>query len=132
MYFPLDLSSKQFPSSQTTKVTTEGTKEEHLAYGNAGDTMTLPFQPSEICMQVETGRVYYPAMESVGGIGLVRSKLAIQLSTHFIFGDGDDQPPTHIQWGGKDVRLSQSVVPALQSLEHIRRYSLGLEDGAEG
>lgn len=83
-------------------------------------------------MQVETGRVYHPAMERVGGVGLVRSKLAIQLATHFRFGDGDDQPPTHIHWGGKDVRLSQSVVPILESLEHVRRYSLGLDDGAEG
>lgn len=120
------------PLLQTTKETPDGTKEEHLAYGNAGDTMTLPFQPSELCMQVETGRVYHPAMDRMGGVGLVRSKLAIQLSTYFIFGDGDEQPPTHIHWGGKEVKLSQSVVPILESLEHIRRYSLGLEDGAEG
>lgn len=117
---------------QTTKETPEGTKEEHFAYGNAGDTMTLPFQPSELCMQVETGRVYHPAMDRMGGVGLVRSKLAIQLSTHFIFGDGDEQPPTHIHWRGKEVKLSQSVVPILESLEHVRRYSLGLEYGSEG
>lgn len=120
------------PPLQTSMETPEGTKEEHLAYGNAGDTMTLPFQPSELCMQVETGRVYHPAMDRVGGVGLVKSKLAIQLSTHFIFSDGDEQPPTHIYWGGKEVKLTQSVVPILESLEHVRRYSLGLKDGAEG
>uniref|UniRef100_A0A0P4VZJ5 Uncharacterized protein n=1 Tax=Scylla olivacea TaxID=85551 RepID=A0A0P4VZJ5_SCYOL len=114
-----------------TKETAEG-PQEHLAYGNAGETMSLPFQPSEICMQVETGRVYHPALERVGGVGLVRSKLAIQLSTHFIFGKGDEQPPTHIQWAGKEVKLSQSLVPILQGLEHVRRYSLGLEEDLAG
>ncbi|KAG0730385.1 UPF0598 protein C8orf82 [Chionoecetes opilio] len=77
---------------------------------------------------VETGRVYHPALERMGGVGLVRSKLAIQLSTHFIFGEGEEQAPTHLEWGGRELRLSQSVVPVLQGLEHVRRHSLGLED----
>ena len=119
--------SKGLPSLQITKESPEG-PEEHLAYGNAGETMSLPFQPSEVCMQVETGRVYHPATERFGGVGLIRSKLAIQLSTHFIFGEGDERPPTHIHWGGREVKLSQNIVPVLESLEHVRKYSLGLED----
>ncbi|XP_045595447.1 UPF0598 protein CG30010-like [Procambarus clarkii] len=100
--------------------------EEHIAYGNAGDLMTFPFQPSELCMQVETGRVYHPAPERVGGVGLVRSQLAIQLSAHFVFRNGEHQPPTHIYWNDKQVELSQNLVPVLQSLEYVRKYSLGL------
>ncbi|KAG7164400.1 UPF0598 protein CG30010-like [Homarus americanus] len=102
--------------------------EEHLAYGNAGEVMTLPFQPSELCMQVETGRVYHPASECVGGVGLVRSQLSIQLSTHFIFGNSEEKPPTHINWGGQEIKLSQNLVPVLQSLEQVRKFSLGLTE----
>lgn len=91
--------------------------------------MTLPFQPSEICMQIETGRVYYPAPERVGGVGLVRSQLSIYLSTHFIFRDSEEKPPTHISWGDQEIELTQNLVPVLQKLDDVRKYSLGiLED----
>ncbi|XP_071526729.1 UPF0598 protein CG30010 [Panulirus ornatus] len=103
--------------------------EEHLAYGNAGDVMTLFFQPSEICMQTETGRVYHPAPERVGGVGLIRSQLSIHLSTHFIFRNGEEKPPTHITWRDQEIELTQNLVPTLQKLEDVRKYSLGiLED----
>lgn len=101
-------------------------KEEHLSFGNAGDLMTVPFQPSEICMQIETGRVYHPAPERFGGVGLVKSKLAIQLSNHFVFTNDEDHPPTHIQWKDQTIELSQSLVPVLQGLENVRKYSMGL------
>ncbi|XP_053640806.2 UPF0598 protein CG30010 isoform X1 [Cherax quadricarinatus] len=100
--------------------------EEHLAYNHAGEAMSHQFQPSELCMQVETGRVYHPAPEHVGGVGLVRSQLSIQLSAHFIFNNSEQQPPTHISWKGRQVELSQNLVPVLQNLEQVRHYSLGL------
>lgn len=100
--------------------------EDYLAYGNAGDTMTLPFEPSELLMEIDTGRVYHPGPEKTGSVGLVRSQLAIQLSKDFSFHNGDTEPPTHIMWNGEEISLSHSLVPVLKSLAEIRKYSLGL------
>ncbi|CAB3373515.1 Hypothetical predicted protein [Cloeon dipterum] len=49
-----------------------------LSYGHAGDLLTVPFQPDHIFVHPVSGRVYHPAPEKVGGIGLVRSQLAIE------------------------------------------------------
>ncbi|XP_076040088.1 UPF0598 protein CG30010 isoform X2 [Oratosquilla oratoria] len=99
-----------------------------LAYGNAGDSMIVPFDASKVCMQPETGRVYYPAQKQIGGVGLIRSQLSIQLSTHFCFDDGDDEAPTHMIWYDRKVKLTQEALTALQDLESVRKYSLGLND----
>ncbi|KAK7079424.1 hypothetical protein SK128_011477 [Halocaridina rubra] len=105
----------------------ESVQQEHLAFGNAGNLMNIQFLPSELLMESQTGRVYHPSPEKTGGVGLVRSQLAIQLSTNFIFGDGENSAPTHIHWEGKEICLSQSLVPVLKDLEEIRKYSLGLD-----
>lgn len=102
--------------------------EYHLAYGNAGDLMTHPFEPSKLCMEMSTGRVYHPAMEHGGSVGLVRSQLAIQLSNSFIFQDGEDNPPSHITWEGNHVPLSHELANVLVELEDIRKYSMGLAE----
>ncbi|XP_076375111.1 UPF0598 protein CG30010 isoform X2 [Megalopta genalis] len=62
----------------------------------------VPFEPGKLYMNIRTGRVYHPAPERVGGIGLVRSKIAIELSTLFKFEKGEDHGPTHFLW--KDER----------------------------
>lgn len=108
------------------KETSSNTPEEHLSFGNAGDLMTLIFEPSELLMEIETGRVYHPGPEKIGGVGLVRSQLSIQLSPYFTFNNGETEPPTHICWRGEDIRLSQNLVPVLKDLDEIRKYSLGL------
>ncbi|CAH2008223.1 unnamed protein product [Acanthoscelides obtectus] len=65
-----------------------------LAHNHAGDLLIKKFIPEKIFMLPDTGRVYHPAPEKVGGIGLVRSKLAIEFSKHFEFDNGEDNPPT--------------------------------------
>jgi hypothetical protein len=45
--------------------------------------MTVEFEPEKICMLPNTGRVYYPATELLGGIGLVKSSVAIELSKYY-------------------------------------------------
>lgn len=76
-----------------------------LTFGYAGDKLVYSFQPELLYMDPETGRVYHPAEEKYEKIGLIRSKLAIELSKGFHFEEGDDRPPTHFEWKGKRIEL---------------------------
>lgn len=78
-----------------------------LAYNHAGDLLTLKFQPEKIFMLPETGRVYHPAPERAGFIGLVRSKLAIEFSKYFIFDEGESNPPTQFIYEDKTYELDR-------------------------
>ncbi|XP_062570511.1 UPF0598 protein CG30010-like [Saccostrea cucullata] len=81
-----------------------------LSYGGAGNAMTTEFLPTRICMLPNTGRVYHPAMATVGGIGLIKSSLAIELSKYFEFENGEDHPPTHFNWKGKRLPLTNDLI----------------------
>lgn len=81
--------------------TIEETVENHLAYNHAGDLLSVKFEPEKVIMLPETGRVYHPAPERAGSVGLVRSKLAIEFSRHFKFGNGENKPPTEFVWEGQ-------------------------------
>jgi len=76
----------------------------------------VKFEPEQLCMLPENGRVYYPAPEKVGGVGLVRSALAMELSPHFRYEDGkqDYQPPTHLIWKNREYRLTNALWPLLR------------------
>ena len=92
-------------------------------------------------MDPETGRVYHPASDKVGGVGLVADKLSIlwtkvckcssssgiiYISTSYIvliessmvmqegrfeFGNGEDRPPTSFRWKGDVIQLENKIVP---------------------
>jgi hypothetical protein len=79
---------------------------DRLSYGHAGDLLSVKFEPDRIFMLPETGRVYHPAPENVGAIGLVRSKLAIEFSKWFDF-DSEHKYPTHFTWDGKKYILEK-------------------------
>ncbi|GFN92217.1 upf0598 protein c8orf82-like [Plakobranchus ocellatus] len=82
-------------------------KSDRLSYGGAGDRMTVTFEPENVCMLPETGRVYHPAPEQYGSIGLIKSSLAIDLSKYFEFESGDEaQPPSHFTWKGTRYTLT--------------------------
>lgn len=49
-------------------------------------------------MSPQSGRVYHPAENVYGNIGLIRSKLAIEFSKYFEFESGEHAPPTHFTW----------------------------------
>ncbi|XP_021923661.1 UPF0598 protein CG30010 isoform X3 [Zootermopsis nevadensis] len=83
---------------------TTGQPEDRLSYGHAGDLLSVKFEPERIFMLPETGRVYHPALEHVGAVGLVTSKLAIEFSKWFEF-DGKHKMPTHFIWDGKKYKL---------------------------
>ncbi|XP_022901798.1 UPF0598 protein CG30010 [Onthophagus taurus] len=88
------------------KINKEEKEELVLAYNHAGEMLTYKFQPEMIFMLPESGRVYHPAPEKVGGIGLVRSKLAIEFSKHFTFDNGETEPPTKFNYDGREYDLN--------------------------
>lgn len=81
--------------------------QDQLQYNHAGDILQIQFKPEKIYMNPETGRVYHPAWPKVGSIGLIRSKLSIELSRYFEFEQGEERGPTHIWWKG-EKRLLQN------------------------
>ncbi|XP_048508299.1 UPF0598 protein CG30010 isoform X2 [Athalia rosae] len=82
-----------------------GTKENRFSYAHAGELLTVPFEPTKIFMSMKTGRVYHPAPDIVGSIGLVQSKIAIEFSKFFEFHNGEEQSPTHFTWDGNRYDL---------------------------
>ncbi|CAG0887044.1 unnamed protein product [Darwinula stevensoni] len=84
-----------------------------FGYAHAGEYLVTPFEPDRVCMLPQTGRIYHPAAEKVGGVGLIRSGLAIEFSTHFKFENGDQNPPTHFTWDGKTYELKNDLVDIL-------------------
>lgn len=81
-----------------------------LSFNHAGDLLTVPFQPDKIFMSPASGRVYHPAAERYGSIGLIRSKLAIEFSKYFDFLEGEAQPPTHFTWNRQKYELDRKWV----------------------
>uniref|UniRef100_UPI00358E90FF UPF0598 protein C8orf82 homolog n=1 Tax=Myxine glutinosa TaxID=7769 RepID=UPI00358E90FF len=81
-----------------------------LLYGGAGDGTWEPFQPAEMCMLPRSGRVYHPAPARAGGVGLIKSSLAIQLSPQFLYDQGDEGGhPSHFVWKETQYRLTQRL-----------------------
>ena len=83
----------------------------YLSYGGAGNKLTVPFEPSKIYALPGSGRLYHPSVERVGGVGLIKSSLAIELSRSFEFCDGPEETsaPTHFNWKGSRFALDNSL-----------------------
>lgn len=86
--------------------TANGQLEPRLSYGHAGDLLSVKFEPWKVFMSPETGRVYHPAPEHAGGVGLVRSKLAIDFSKWFEF-DDEHKSPSHLIWDDRQYKLER-------------------------
>ncbi|XP_029678985.1 UPF0598 protein CG30010 isoform X1 [Formica exsecta] len=80
-------------------------EEDWFSYAHADDLLMVPFEPQKLFMNVNTGRVYHPALEKTGGIGLVRSNIAIEFSAFFDFENGQESAPTHFMWKDKRYEL---------------------------
>ncbi|XP_066588384.1 UPF0598 protein CG30010 [Prorops nasuta] len=78
-----------------------------LSYAHVDDLLKIPFNPCKLFINANTGRVYHPAPEKQGGIGLVRSNLAIDLSSYFIFQNGENNYPTHFTWKNEIYKLDK-------------------------
>ncbi|KAH1001788.1 hypothetical protein HUJ04_005756 [Dendroctonus ponderosae] len=83
----------------------EKSSEHFLAHNHANDLLTVKFQPERIFMLPETGRVYHPAPDRAGSVGLLRSKLAIEFSSKFAFAHGESKPPTQFTFNGVPYNL---------------------------
>lgn len=83
---------------------------DRLSYGGAGDAMTVKFEPEKVCMLPDTCRVYHPATPKLGGIGLIKSSVAIEISKQFEFENGEYEAPTHFTWKGKRHALTNELM----------------------
>jgi len=87
----------------------------HLMY--AGGTLSVTFQPEQLVMLPETGRVYHTGPANAGGVGLIKSSLAIELSKFFEFADGGSVP-THVVWQRQRYQLTKSILTRLTEIKH--------------
>lgn len=97
---------------------------EMLSYGSAGGLLTARFDPEKLCMLPATGRVYYGGLERLGGVGLVKSSLASELSQFFVYdksGIDSNSPPVRITWRGKTTELDQLVLNRLHQIKMALR-----------
>ncbi|CAM4686764.1 unnamed protein product [Leuciscus chuanchicus] len=94
-----------------THLLSEAGLEDRLSYCGGGAKLTVPFQPESLFMQPVSGRLYHPGPERGGGVGLVRSALAIDLSAHFEFAAGQESSgqPTHFMWAGRRHTLTNEL-----------------------
>ncbi|NWW67769.1 CH082 protein, partial [Ifrita kowaldi] len=86
-----------------------------LSYCGGGSQLVVPFQPGMLTVFPENGRLYHPAPQKSGGVGLVRSALASQWSSGFQFGEGSERAPTHFLWEGRSYRLSGELLGILRA-----------------
>ncbi|KAG8180124.1 hypothetical protein JTE90_012139 [Oedothorax gibbosus] len=98
----------------------QGVKQvDYLSYGHTGDMLKVKFEPEKICMLPETGRVYHTGPEATGGVGLIKSSLAIDLSQNFLYKNKEDthEMPTYFMWKDKKYSLTNEVVDHLRTLK---------------
>lgn len=88
----------------------------HLTY--AAGTLSVAFQPGQLVMLPETGRIYHTGPANGGGVGLIKSSLAIELSRCFEFADGSFVP-THFIWQGQKHRLTNSILTRLTEIKRL-------------
>lgn len=90
---------------------TDNSTADMLTINGAESNLTYPFQPQKLCMFPVTGRIYHPADQRYGGIGLIKSSLGIEISQHFEFKDRNHEtdPPSHFHWNGTIYELDNSL-----------------------
>ncbi|KAL5263047.1 hypothetical protein ACHWQZ_G008444 [Mnemiopsis leidyi] len=97
-------------------------EEPHLSWGDEHGLLKYPLNLSDIAMCPKSGRVYHPAPYRQGGIGLIKSKLAIELSNNFVFEENRNLP-SGIRWNDKYYALNHQILKLLDSRPSVGRYS---------
>ena len=93
--------------------------QELLSYGGTGNLLTIPFQPERLFMLPDSGRIYHSGPLAMGGVGLVKSSLAIELSRHFWYAEGSDPEaaaPVGFTWRGQSYTLDNYVAQHLKEI----------------
>lgn len=68
-------------------------------------------------MHPVNGRVYHPGPEVTGGVGLVKSYLAIQLSQNFVYKNANtEQVPEIFVWKDKKYILDNEILKKLEDI----------------
>ncbi|GAA6231556.1 UPF0598 protein C8orf82 homolog [Lates japonicus] len=85
--------------------------QELLSYCGGAEKLSVPFRPEALYMHPASGRLYHPCSERSGGVGLVRSALAIELSPFFVYApeQGQSGQPAHFLWGGQKHTLTNEL-----------------------
>ncbi|KAM8875451.1 UPF0598 protein C8orf82 homolog isoform 1-T3 [Spinachia spinachia] len=93
--------------------------QELLSYCGGAEKLSAPFRPEALYMHPLSGRVYHPCSEREGGVGLVRSALAIELSPFFVYAEehGQSEQPTHFLWGGQKHTLTNELAGCFPATE---------------
>lgn len=84
-----------------------------LSYCGGGEALAVPFEPERLLPLATNGRLYHPAPERAGGVGLVRSALAFELSACFEYPPGASAVPSHVHWQGQRLPLTMDLAPLL-------------------
>ncbi|XP_008282286.1 UPF0598 protein C8orf82 homolog [Stegastes partitus] len=94
-------------------------EQELLSYCGGAEKLSDPFRPEALFMHPVSGRVYHPCSEGSGGVGLVRSALAIELSPFFVYEHegGQSGQPTHFLWKGQKHTLTNELAGCFPTAE---------------
>lgn len=84
-----------------------------LSFCGGGEALAVPFEPARLLPLAANGRLYHPAPARAGGVGLVRSALAFELSASFEYGAGSPAVPSHVHWQGRRIALTMDLAPLL-------------------
>uniref|UniRef100_A0A915HSQ0 Uncharacterized protein n=1 Tax=Romanomermis culicivorax TaxID=13658 RepID=A0A915HSQ0_ROMCU len=106
------LRCEDVPVVYTKIVKIDNSDEERLAYCNSHDALSVKFDPSKISVDSKSGRVYYPANENLGGVGLVAWPLAAEFSKFFVV--DENKTPIKIKWHEKEYDLSDELIGLLK------------------
>lgn len=101
-----------------TQIIKDGDGKLQFCHNHAGPKLTVLFQPNKLWMDVANGRVYHPANEQHGSIGLVSSRTAIEFSKMFVYEDSDNYVPTHFIWCGEKYALDVEWFESLIHKKH--------------
>ena len=67
-------------------------------------------------MLPKNGRVYHPGFAKSGGVGILKTSLAIEFSHNFSFRDcSEDDPPTHFTWKDVEYQLDNELWDILKN-----------------
>ncbi|CAG7693768.1 unnamed protein product [Allacma fusca] len=76
-----------------------------------GSGLTFPFDPAKVFMK-DNGRIYHAGPEKLKGVGLLSSKLAIQLSPRIVM---EDNKCKYFRWKGEQVLVSDEVEKLIEA-----------------
>ncbi|XP_038147497.1 UPF0598 protein C8orf82 homolog [Cyprinodon tularosa] len=98
--------------------------QELLSYCGGAEKLSVPFQPEALFMHPVSGRVYHPGPERLGRVGLVRSAMAIELSSSFVYPPESSQSgqPTHVLWKGQMHRLTNELAGCFPAGEEANSH----------